>query len=84
MPPPPFSPPLPSQGILKLERAGSVGFRTGLLYLFTSVCASIESVVLHAAKGVKPSYLSLKCASGRYIQESNLTGACVRRQSMSA
>lgn len=30
------------QGIVKLENAGSTGFRTGILYIFTSIVASIE------------------------------------------
>ena len=72
------------QGIVKLENAGSTGFRVGILYIFTSIVASIEAVVvfaifrpiimpLHKAKTVQPLFTDLRCPNGKYFRDDNIT-----------
>jgi hypothetical protein len=59
------------QGIAKLQSAGSIGLRTGLLYIFTSVCASLVAIITYAV--FKPLLYVLEvrdggCGLGRRIR----------------
>jgi len=64
-------------GVVRLEQAGRVGIRTGLLYLLTSVMASATgvaafiavqhlSVVLYDGVTLPSSFVALQCANGMY------------------
>ena len=69
---------------MKLQGAGTVGLRTVVLYFFTSICASIQAVIVYAA--FKPalfqlqpdqesatSYIAMQCGNGRYFAEDPIT-----------
>jgi solute carrier family 1 (glutamate transporter), member 7 len=74
------------QGIVKLENAAGVGLRTGALYIFTSLVAAIEAVIVYAVmkqflvqvesdKLFAKTSISFTCPSGSVVSVDAITNA---------